>query len=667
VIGTAMSFKGGGAGDATGGGTGPGGGGVFMEGGFGADSALSTTKGGTGGQAQLAGGPGGDNSNATSGDGGDGGLVQVFGGAAGTSVAGTQGDGGQVKVFGGLGDVGGGVEIRGGSGATQNGVIEIGRTLTSSVEIGSSSTTSFIEVPDNTAQALRVFEGTNVYFDLDTTNGSEVVFLGSTTVPNLITALLGFQVSLGSGANPARVGIDIPDNDSTALNLNGGGQSYLDIDTTTGTEAMSFGNTTDNPTYSFAGTGTVSLTGTGQELSLSSGGAIKINERATNPTTAVNDGALFTKEVSGVTQLFYREDNNGTVHQLTPPSTGTGFWSRTGTVVYPTTTTDEVAVGAATLSGVNSEQFRVVGDVSLSSGIYFETTDLGVTGFHDIEVNACTIAGQPGDGLRVTGATTAAATGAVLGGTGGYIRMRGGVGGTQNGTNNGGGGGQMQLYGGVGGNYIGTGTERGGAGGQAVFAAGDGGECTVSTTGDAGAGGTCTVAGGDGGRSLAGNTGNCGDGGRLQLWGGSSGNDNGLDGIPGDGGDVWLQGGVGLTNGDGGDVQVRGGESFGGTHGRPLHVQYPGWQRDRQSADELPGHWSGHVQRPPGAGRAVGRPRCDRQPGKALHQGRRRWRHRAVLPVERWIDLPAHANGGLLEHGGRQPDRLHLSVWRSGR
>ncbi len=486
---------------------------------------------------------------------------------------------------------------------------------------------SLFEVPDNTAQAMRVVEGTNVYLDLNTTNGSEQLLLGSTTVaalqtvvlgasvdlgapsfpadvtvtivdnqpafvvkeganeyinvdtsngaelmvlgnatvPNLITALLGNQVSLGSGANPARVGIDIPDNDASALNLNGGGQSYLDIDTTTGSESMIFGNTTDNPSYTFEGTGTVSLAGSGQKLSLALSGSIELNERTTDPTTAVNNGALYTKEVLGVTQLFYREDNNGPVYQLTPVTTSP--WNESSSVVSTNNTAWDVVAGAAAMSGVNSEKLRVVGDTSLSGGIYFETTDLGVTGFHDIEVNACTIAGTPGDGLRVTGATTAAATGAVLGGTGGYIRMRGGVGGTQNGTNNGGGGGQMQLYGGVGGNYIGTGTERGGGGGQAVFKAGDGGECTVSTTGDAGPGGITTVAGGDGGRSLAGNTGNCGDGGRLQLWGGSSGNDNGLDGIPGDGGDVWLQGGVGLTNGDGGDVQIRGGESFGGTHG----------------------------------------------------------------------------------------------------
>jgi hypothetical protein len=308
----------------------------------------------------------------------------------------------------------------------------------------------------------------------------------------------------------------------------------------------------------------MTLTGTGHYIDFANDGYALFDERTVDPTTGIDQGALYTKDDGvGGTQLFYREDNGGPVHQLTPGSP----WSESSSVVSTTNTSWDVVAGASAMSGVNSEKFRVVGDTSLSGGIYFETTDLGVTGFHDIEVNACTIAGQPGDGLRVTGATTAAATGAVLGGTGGYIRMRGGAGGTQNGTNNGGGGGQMQLYGGDGGNYIGTGTERGGSGGQAVFRAGDGGECTVSTTGDAGNGGITTVAGGDGGRSLTGNTGNCGDGGRLQLWGGSSGNDNGLDGIPGDGGDVWLQGGVGLTNGDGGDVQIRGGESFGGTHG----------------------------------------------------------------------------------------------------
>lgn len=40
------------------------------------------------------------------------------------------------------------------------------------------------------------------------------------------------------------------------------------------------------------------------------------------PTTAVNEGAVYTKDVSGVTQLFYRTENNGAEIQLTQAQFG---------------------------------------------------------------------------------------------------------------------------------------------------------------------------------------------------------------------------------------------------------------------------------------------------------------------------------------------------------
>jgi hypothetical protein len=59
--------------------------------------------------------------------------------------------------------------------------------------------------------------------------------------------------------------------------------------------------------------------------------ALTLPEQATAPATAANIGALYTKDVSGVSELFYRRDSNGSEIQL---SNG---WLTTGIQTLPTT------------------------------------------------------------------------------------------------------------------------------------------------------------------------------------------------------------------------------------------------------------------------------------------------------------------------------------------
>ncbi|MGD8327647.1 MAG: hypothetical protein PVF65_12090 [Sphingomonadales bacterium] len=44
---------------------------------------------------------------------------------------------------------------------------------------------------------------------------------------------------------------------------------------------------------------------------------LQMPDQSSAPTTASNEGALYTKAVTGVTQLFFREENNGTERQMT--------------------------------------------------------------------------------------------------------------------------------------------------------------------------------------------------------------------------------------------------------------------------------------------------------------------------------------------------------------
>jgi hypothetical protein len=72
------------------------------------------------------------------------------------------------------------------------------------------------------------------------------------------------------------------------------------------TAAITIGNATDNPPTSFLGTGAVTF-----------GGHQALVEQSGDPGATANQGKFYTKDDSGVTQLFYR-DSGGTVYQLTP-------------------------------------------------------------------------------------------------------------------------------------------------------------------------------------------------------------------------------------------------------------------------------------------------------------------------------------------------------------
>lgn len=250
------------------------------------------------------------------------------------------------------------------------------------------------------------------------------------------------------------------------------------------TALIAIGNGVDNPPVTFFGTGTVAISGSGQKLELSADGYIGIDERATDPATGGNEGAVYTKDVSGATQLFYRESGSGTVHQLTPAA-ATGYWSRTGTVVHPTTTTDEVVVGAAAVLG--SEQFRVVGDSHLTGDI-----DFGSGASRAIQVDQ-SAADTNGRDLSIYAGDAGAMAGATFR-FGGIALLQGGAGGDASGANSGAKGGRGRVYGGDGGDATGTGNS--GEGGNVEIVGGQ--SPSPSGTGNQNTGGDVFVVGGFG-------------------------------------------------------------------------------------------------------------------------------------------------------------------------
>src|SRR5258706_12577133 len=114
------------------------------------------------------------------------------------------------------------------------------------------------------------------------------VLIGSTATSS---AKIGF-ININSGtptinlANQAS-NIAIIDATANALQIIEGTNPYLAITTTNGSENVSFGNTTTNPSYSFLGSGTAAFSGgvtVGTDLSVSSG--------ITTFGTAVSDGTV---------------------------------------------------------------------------------------------------------------------------------------------------------------------------------------------------------------------------------------------------------------------------------------------------------------------------------------------------------------------------------------
>jgi hypothetical protein len=122
-----------------------------------------------------------------------------------------------------------------------------------------------ILITDNLADGFAILEGANNYLKVATSNGGEIMSFGNTTT-NPAFQFLGtgglkadlFQSSTGT---TNKFLFSMGDNLATAFDLLEGGNDYLKVNTTNGSEAMSFGNGTTNPIFSFLGTGTVTLNG----------------------------------------------------------------------------------------------------------------------------------------------------------------------------------------------------------------------------------------------------------------------------------------------------------------------------------------------------------------------------------------------------------------------
>ncbi len=324
------------------------GGSMTVASGAGSDASGAGNAAGAGGAATYSSGAGGDGSGTDAAA--NGGTLSITSGAGGAGTASVVGgDSGSLAI-----DVGA-AGATGGAGAGSTGIINIGENNASIITLGSNS--GFVrvldtgvyrsEMPDDTASAWTIQEGGTTYVQIDTSNAAEQIVLGTTatqtitldgtvsiTVPNnnatamsindagtdylAINTTTGSEsVTLGTTATETitldgTISITLPDNNAGALAISEGANDYLSIVTTDAGESVSFGNATTNPDYNFLGSGAVTVSGN-----------VQLAEQGADPSTGANEGAIYTKDDGGVTQLFYRADSDGTVYQLTPPPAAT--------------------------------------------------------------------------------------------------------------------------------------------------------------------------------------------------------------------------------------------------------------------------------------------------------------------------------------------------------
>jgi hypothetical protein len=142
------------------------------------------------------------------------------------------------------------------------------------------------------AVAFQIKEGANVYFEVDTSDGTEEIILGNSTTNPLLTQNgtgdVTFNGAVGAnrgltvtGASQSfvvqcqnidldptgaftldmdagqAVTISVADNLANALLVQQGANAYIDVTTTDAAEKIEFGNTTTNPDYEFLGSGSV--------------------------------------------------------------------------------------------------------------------------------------------------------------------------------------------------------------------------------------------------------------------------------------------------------------------------------------------------------------------------------------------------------------------------
>jgi len=108
---------------------------------------------------------------------------------------------------------------------------------------------------NNTGAITIGVDGSEQHISFET-NNFDINSIGNVTIDGLVISLSGNTITTGTMTS------NITDNTANSYLVREGANNYIDINTTNGAEAISFGNATTNPDFSFLGTGDTNFGGT---------------------------------------------------------------------------------------------------------------------------------------------------------------------------------------------------------------------------------------------------------------------------------------------------------------------------------------------------------------------------------------------------------------------
>jgi hypothetical protein len=240
-----------------------------------------------------------------------------------------------------------------------------------------SFTSGDFNMPDNTAGAFQLREGTNAYLTINTTNASELIQWGETSqaIPleyliyidesngnayrilsegtsspwlqfqtNGPTMIIGNNTGLSGG--PTNIGLYVR-SQSQAFRIVNQQKSRTMVEFDEVAEIMTWGNNVDNHTFQFAGDGPVYLGST-----IGDNSYLQWRERTGDPTNVAAHGQMYCKDTSSITELFYQDDTGQVVQMTRNGGVGepvlTSNTAGAYTITDPTTAADYFDINTTT-------------------------------------------------------------------------------------------------------------------------------------------------------------------------------------------------------------------------------------------------------------------------------------------------------------------------------
>ena len=281
-------------------------------------------------------------------------------------------------------DNGGNVAVNGGSVDTAATTANLFNTTATTLNIGGAATTISL---GNSTGTTTVNNGLTITGD---TNANSTLTVSGTLTANGIAtigdagdaiSLNGTTISLTANGAGNDITANLVDNNTDALDIQQGTNNYININTTDGSENISFGNTSTNPTFSFLGSGNTTF---GGNIAVN-GGSITTSATTANlfntTATTINLGSAATAVSIGAGTGTTTINNNGAITaDLAVNGGDITTDDTTFNLINTTATTLNIGGAATTISLGNSSGTTTVNNGLTVTGNIIGNANLTVNG-----------------------------------------------------------------------------------------------------------------------------------------------------------------------------------------------------------------------------------------------------------------------------------------------